>query len=90
MRNTDAIHIEEIPEVVYDPTCAKRGALNPLPPSGVAAVAQGRRSGLWQGAARPPKAQVHAILHRATTPGQRRQARRCCPHAGTAHGNPWA
>ena len=33
MRNTDAINIEEIPEVVYDPTCAKRGALNPLPPT---------------------------------------------------------
>ena len=33
MRNTEDINTDDIPEVVYDSARAKRGALNPLPPT---------------------------------------------------------
>ena len=33
MRHTADIDTEDIPEVVYEPARAKRGALNPLPPT---------------------------------------------------------
>jgi uncharacterized protein (DUF4415 family) len=33
MRDTEDINTEDLPEVVYEPARAKRGALNPLPPT---------------------------------------------------------
>jgi uncharacterized protein (DUF4415 family) len=33
MRDTDDMNTEDLPEVVYEPARAKRGALNPLPPA---------------------------------------------------------
>lgn len=33
MHNTEDINTDDIPEVVYERARAKRGALNPLPPT---------------------------------------------------------